>query len=196
MEIINDAHDAISDGDPTSEIIINVVADVNLDPDLFASWKDHMRYWLDNGAKDSIDILAIDHYPGTWTGFTDCRDWAALDDLISICNEYNKKGAIMETGFSTWAAEDTPWYRFLAYVHTEDDQEIFINNALPIIYDKANSQNHNSENKIVLAAWYTLSGSKPYEVWNIESNFGILHGDYTLKLGFDDLKNQIAKFYS
>lgn len=178
-------------------------------PDL-ENW--HYRIPIIVDAGDYIDIIAIDHYPNTWT-VTGANDWGPLDSLINICNNYGKKGAIMETGFSTWASEDTPSWVLENYWHTEDDQEIFINTALPIIKDKVSNQNvNNPNNKIVLACWYELRGSEPYAsgplgiytpyeayvgaILYAEDNFGILRDNWVLKKGYNDLQNQIDTFYS
>ncbi|MDI6856657.1 MAG: hypothetical protein QMD21_07755 [Candidatus Thermoplasmatota archaeon] len=102
----------------------------------------------------------------------------------------------METGFSTYGSEDTPW-SFPAYEHTQDDQEIFINNALPIIRNKVYNQNvKNPGKEIILASWYELRGSDPTTWWRyVEENFGILHDNLTFKRGYDDLQTQIGMFF-
>jgi len=101
----------------------------------------------------------------------------------------------METGFSSWAKEETPEYWPYAWDHTEDDQQRFINIALPIIYDKVYHQNSVSDNKILLSTWYCLRGSEPYGIWDIESNFGIVHDNYWKKIAYDNLQYQIKQFY-
>ncbi|MEW6069180.1 MAG: hypothetical protein AB1485_01035 [Candidatus Thermoplasmatota archaeon] len=104
----------------------------------------------------------------------------------------------METGFSTWAPEWTLW-SYLGYEHTQDDQEIFINNALPIIKDKVQTQNTDKpQNKIVLACWYELKDNswwqEPSVGFYTEDNFGILRPDFSFKIGYNSLQIQIGEF--
>ena len=83
----------VIDGDPGLRYkIVNVFAD-------WLGWVEALKSWLDSSG-NVIDIIAIDHYPGTWTWY----DWLPLDSLIQIAQEYNKIPAIMETGFpsSSW----------------------------------------------------------------------------------------------
>ena len=202
---INYAHDTIESWDSQFEIIVNVVAD--LAPD----WQGYMKNWLDNGAGDSIDILAIDHYPDTWTVFTDARDWGALDSLFELCDQYHKKGAIMETGFSTWAPEDTKQIQGIPYWHTEDDQKNYINTALPIVYNKTFEHNSASSNKLIMATWYNLRNPKRlydryilpigfgilagFDFDAFEANFGIINTEFKPKLAYPSLVTQINNFY-
>src|SRR4030067_110713 len=74
----------------------------------------------DAWGRDSIDIVAIDHYPGTWCCGSNYRDWAALATLLGIARDYGKEMAVMETGFST--ENDL-------IGHGGDDQERFVNQA-------------------------------------------------------------------
>ncbi|MEM4307504.1 MAG: hypothetical protein QXU48_00360 [Thermoplasmata archaeon] len=152
-----------------------------------ASWTCWFHRLVVWATSSKVHILAIDHYPGTWG--PPLEDWSPLDVLLSICNQYNKKAAIMETGFSTpgW------WW------HDEDYQINFINDALPKIRSKALTQNIQRPNKFPIATWYELRDSNtqgftlnPVEA--IEWNFGILHTGYSMKKGYSDLQIQISTF--
>src|SRR3990172_9356369 len=79
----------------------------------------------DAWGRDSIDIVAIDHYPGTWCCGSNYRDWAALDTLLGIARDYGKEMAIMETGFSSWT-----------WPNGQQDQERFVNEALDEVWSK------------------------------------------------------------
>jgi len=41
-----------------------------------------------------------------------------------------------------------------------------------------------------------MEGLRPGNKFPIESNFGILHDNWSKKVGFDDLYKQINKFYN
>lgn len=149
-------------------------------------WEDDLNNWLSN-AKESIDIIGIDHYPGTWTA-TGYDDWYPLDALINrITNPtdpcYGKEGAIMETGYSTYVIG-----------HAEPQQQDFINTALPIIKDKVKAHNRNHTNKIILANWYELIDSNSGGGGDIEYHFGVLYTDRAKKPAYEDLAYQIKTF--
>jgi len=196
---IKDAHDAISSASPGSEIIVNVHTSVPS----WESWKSRLARWL-RDAGEAIDVVAIDHYPGTYTFFTGPGDWAALDQLMEICKANRKKGAIMETGFSSWAKNDLPWYCPIARTHDEKGQVNFINQALPIILNKVREHNRTTEYKIAMASWFTLTGDGQ-RAWTslqalhlgkyVEPNFGAVKDHANRKLCFDALKEQISAFY-
>jgi len=96
----------------------------------------------------------------------------------------------METGFSTWAPESTPSWQLLAYWHTEDDQEIFIDKAFPIVKSKIKDQNiYNPQNRILFVTWYELADANTNN-WvplgfQIEDHFGILWTNLAMKKGWD-----------
>ncbi len=125
--------------DPSDHIgIINVFADWN-------GWSSALKGWLDtlkNLPADTIDIIAIDHYPGTWyTSLLRYSDWSPLDSLIDIANQYGKTPAIMETGYPT---------KDLFNTHSETEQVNYINTAFNAIMQRA--QNH----FIAFLSWYML----------------------------------------
>ncbi|MEM3397236.1 MAG: hypothetical protein QW620_06475 [Thermoplasmata archaeon] len=159
----------VEGGETSFETIVNAFADWPL-------WADRMNVWA---TSSKVHILAIDHYPGTWG--PSLEDWSPLGVLLSICNQSNKKAAIMETGFST-----PGWW------HDEDYQINFINDALPKIRSKALTQNIQRPNKFPIATWYELRDSHTGNWWNFEDNFGILHTGYSMKKGYSNLQIQIS----
>ncbi len=175
------AHSAISSEDDDFEVIVNVFCDLS-------GWEDALTDWLSK-ANESIDIIGIDHYPGTWT-LSGYDDWYPLDALINHISTpgdpcYGKKGAVLETGFSTYSSP----------FHDEDDQREFINTALPIIREKVTSYNQNHTNKIIIGNWYELIDYNSGGGINPEDHFGILYTNRTKKPAYDDLKYQISLFY-
>jgi cysteine-rich repeat protein len=159
----------IQDADLNFETIVNVYAN-------WIGWEDALQNWLTN-AGDSIDIIGIDHYPGTWSG-GDGSDWYPLDRLFYYMQFYGKKGAIVETGYTTYPRN----------YQTEEQQKQWINIALPIIKEKVQGRSD-----IVFANYYELMDSEEWD-WlrPQEAYFGIMQKNGSIKkAGFDTLKKQI-----
>jgi len=175
------------DADGYYKRIINVFCNTT-------GWTDAVDSWLAS-AGDYIDVIGIDHYPGTWAA-GDGSDWYPLDWLSSYItdptsNGYGKEGAIMETGYSSWA-----WLQA-----DESDQENWVNTALPIIRDKVYTHNTTYSNDIILGTIYELVDNDTNGGPDPEDHFGYLHsdwyevGDSSKKLAYDDLKIRISEFY-
>ena len=148
--------------DPSDHIgIINVFAD-------WFYWDRDLKSWLEtlkNLPADTIGIIAIDHYPGTW-GEGPFDNWEALDKLINIASKYDKKSSIMETGYPTQGND-----------HNEDKQAEYINKAFNAIMKRA------KEHDIEFLSWYMLwdepgSGEVRYDGW------GVLRRDFSKKPGW------------
>ncbi len=153
--------------DPTDHIgIINVYAD-------WYEWENILKSWLDtlkNLPADTIGIVAIDHYPGTWTG-THWDDWSPLDSLIQIAQKYNKTPAIMETGYpsSGWG-------------HTEEKQASYVDVAFNAIMQRARS------NYIAFLSWYMLWDEPGSEELRY-SGWGVLRKDFSKKPAWYKLRD-------
>ncbi|MCW5828355.1 MAG: hypothetical protein KIT79_03465 [Deltaproteobacteria bacterium] len=179
--------------DPAARTYINVMANL-------AGWEAAVTDWLVK-AGSYIDVIGIDHYPGTWA----CcfyTDWGPLDTLLQRINTpgnpwYGKDGAILETGYSSWA-----WL-----LADEYDQRDFISQALPVIRTKVNSNNATRPYQVVVLGWYQLIDTctdqfNPGNCWvnggvygmGPEAHFGIIHSDYSNKVGYGALKTEIGKF--
>ncbi len=156
--------------DSSFETIVNVYANAPFD-----DWEADLDHWLGE-AGGSIDIIAIDHYPGTWT-FTNAEDWAPLDSLFRQMSLYGKKGAIAETGYATHSSA----------IATEEGQRQWVLTALPIIKQKLSGRTD-----IVFANFYELFDSGDWDfIRPQEGHFGLLHTDGTPKPAYDALKKQI-----
>lgn len=153
-------------------------------------WQDWLKNWV-KGAPSSIDVVAIDAYPGTknCVAFT---DWLELNDLMNIVKDptINKEGAIMETGNSNQGASTgcTP------LVSDEGRQARYAWEAIGTIFETMASHNKNNpRNRIILGNWYELidanSGSGNYE-----DNFGLLHTDLSAKPAYDVVRAKVADF--
>jgi|GEM_PF-1257992 len=168
---------------------------VNLFADL-PNWDPYFREILaDPWGSTSIDVVAIDHYPGTWCCGANYRDWAVLDSLRSIANDYDKEMAVMETGFSTYG-----FNLFPPPQHYQTDQEAFVDQAMDEVLSRKNSLNANYPlNSLLLVSWYTLLDQCSDQGAIVEWHFGILTyqcwtGVWGEKLAYDNLRYQVSRW--
>jgi len=161
----------VNDGDPGRYTIVNAFAN-------WLDWDSTLRSWL-NATGGFIDIVAIDHYPGTGTA-TGPTDWTPLDVLISIANSYGKTLAIMETGYPS---EGVNPYNPLI-IHDESKQAQYINVAFTEIIKRTQNA------YIAFLTWYMLwdePGSREltYNGWGaLRSDFSEKPAWYTLSYWF------------
>jgi hypothetical protein len=163
--------------------VVNVLAN-------YGDWGDFLRNWL-NDAGSSIDVPGIDHYPATKVGAGNCDNWAPLDGLLQIMRDYSKEGAIVDTGYSSWG-----WPG-----HTEQDQENWMNCALPIVRDKAKTHNLNYPlNFLLFGSLYELF-DQDSDSWGTElDTYGIVYWNCdcapnnTEKPAYNDFRAQVAAF--
>ena len=178
-QYIKALYDGISEHDYYFKTIVNAFVDWPLwNP----QWDFWLKYWLNN-VGNCIDIVAIDHYPGTWAPES-YDHWSELDTLFSIADQYEKQAAVMETGYTTYY-----YHLLIDFPHTENKQRNFINSALSTIRQKA--QQHN----LVFVTWYELvdePNANPFVP--AEQHFGICKSDLSPKLGYNDLKYQFSLF--
>lgn len=163
-------YDGISEHDYYFKTIVNAFAD-------WAQWDYWLKYWLDN-VGSCINIVAIDHYQGTWAPES-YDHWSELDTLFSIAEQYGKQAAIMETGYSTYSD---------LIGHGEDEQKDFINSALPVIRQKA------QQHYLAFVTWYELVDEAWQSIVPVEWYFGICKDSLSPKLGYNDLKYQFSLF--
>ena len=167
--------------------VVNAFAD-----DPTSDWNAWFRDVLNDGwGRDSIDIVAIDHYPGSWCCGVNYNDWGALNTLLGIARDYDKEMAIMETGFTTYG------FNPVGNQHYQADQEAFVDQALPAIRSKQQSDGISYPlNALLLVSWYEFldldSGGGGWPL--VENHWGILtynSGVWGVKLAYDNLRNQI-----
>ncbi|GEM_PF-5730401 len=95
--------------DASSEIIVNLISSVPW-------WELILNYWMLTPG-DRIDIIGLDHYPGTWY-FGKYSDWAPLERICAKTLDRHdpcfRKHAVQETGFST----------FLPFFHSEENKKV------------------------------------------------------------------------
>jgi len=146
--------------------------------------------WVDAA---HIDIVEIDHYPGTWCCGSNYRDWAALDSLADLALEFDKEMAVMETGLST----ENP----LGGGHSAWDQEVYVDQAMDEILTKRNAYSAQVPlNSLRLVSWYELiDRCSICFLWR-EDNWGILFGDpfpegaWPPKPAYDNLQYQVSRW--
>lgn len=93
------AGEAIREQCPKSRLCVNVTVD-------WFGWKDTLKL-LCMEAGEYIDILGLDHYPGTWAAWSDVNWKPVRDFLIEVAGSdsssvwHGRQVALMETGYST-----------------------------------------------------------------------------------------------
>jgi beta-glucosidase/6-phospho-beta-glucosidase/beta-galactosidase len=112
-----------------------------------------------DGFKHNMDIIGIDLYPGTWLmddepdNYHTEKGWEALDEICKKIEDkesplYNRRLAVLETGFSCVGARPT------SGSNDENSQEKWINMRLPhFLY------NPEYREKILFYNWYELYDS-------------------------------------
>jgi hypothetical protein len=172
--------------DPGATTYVNVMADI-------VGWEDHVTGWIEQ-AGDVIDVIGVDHYPGTWTA-TLYTDWGPLQTLIDRINNpedvwYGKRGAILETGFSSWAA----------LVSDQNRQKVWIEESLPVAREMIRAAQDTGSFGIELVNYYQLidtntygEGTGLYET-GPEAHFGVVSDQFEYKLGFEALKTEVATY--
>lgn len=145
-----------------SQVLVNFIADL-------PNWqREAERLLIQTGT--SIDVVGIDHYPGTWA-LSSNRSWlkclkklSSIDTTIQGSAWYGRKLAIMETGFAT----NVPWLRGLT-----QQKEFYLDL-------KQSLQNLGSlRNKILFVGFYELCDSDSNAFLNPEAHFGLLMDDCT-----------------
>ncbi len=151
--------------DPSDHIgIVNVFAD-------WTRWEMNLESWLDTLKtlpSDTIEIVAIDHYPGTWEGKR-FDDWSQLDKLIEIAN--------METGYPAYGDD-----------HSEEKQAEYINVAFNEIMERA------KKHYIEFLSWYMLWDEPGSEELDY-TGWGVLRRDFSKKPRWYALQKWFTKLH-
>lgn len=120
----------------------------------------------------SIDIVGVDHYPGTWA-IGPSNGWASGIRMLSGIDTtrpgtlwYGRKLAIVETGFST----------NLSGLRGPDQQKYFFLDL------KQTLRNHSPfRNRLLFVGFYELCDSDSHAFLNPEAHFGLLNDDCTTR---------------
>ena len=126
-------------------------------------WRSDAEILL-NKTRDSIDIIGIDHYPGTWAIGHD-NGWKPTLDILSNIDTsslgtpwFGRKIAIVETGFST----NFPKLR------DEIQQEHFYNDL-----EQSLEYSNKINLKLLFVGIYELCDCNSKELLNPEAHFGL-----------------------
>ncbi len=143
----------------------------------------------------SIDVVAIDHYPGTWCCGSNYRDWAALDTLLAIARDFGKELGVLETGFTSYGPNPLGNPQ-----HFQTDQEAFVDQAMDQVLVKRNSfASTDPLNAFLLLSYYEfIDLCSDCGGWPLtENHFGILTyagGAWGVKLAYDNLRYQVSRW--
>jgi hypothetical protein len=182
---INALYQGLARSDPSFQTIVNVDVDNAFSetiPSVF-NWEVALSLEL-AGAGGDINIIAIDHYPGTWS-FESYNDWHELDILFGLADSAGKQAAVMETGYST--CSPFPLSIVVCLSFPTNNQLDFANSALTTIRQKA--QVH----PLSFVTWYELL-DEPLAARAIERHFGILYLDFSQKIGYSTLRQHFLSF--
>jgi hypothetical protein len=136
------------------QTIVNIYADY-LPGDYQAVCNPQGAWYTDlenalNDAGSYINVIAIDHYPGTFCSGTWAND-GLLASLAGLASSYGKEYAITETGWSVDYSNN-------------DAQNSYAEQTLSYIYSFAQSQLYT--NPLLFVNWYQMTdngaGSQPY----------------------------------
>ncbi|MBV9157828.1 MAG: hypothetical protein JO097_16305 [Acidobacteriaceae bacterium] len=160
---------------PQARMAINV----NMD---FWGWQNYISKLL-RSCRDSIDVIGLDHYPGTWTvGWNDrWEEVLQLAHMISSATPgsdwYQRKLMIMETGFST-----------NCFGRDQTRQKQYFENVIRV----ARRLKQISTSNAPLLGIYELSDSDTSAWLDPEAHFGLLTSDMAPKSAFRTVQHGIA----
>lgn len=162
--------------------MINLLVDGH-DAPIGPSWMSDVDFYMQRGAASAVDVIGIDHYPGTWA----IGDWGGniLDRLGTLGRRHGKAVAVLETGLSTTPCT-MPW-------NTEDAQAKWIDEQLGRIRTKTRALEASGV-KVTMLNWFKLEDRETTDCLDLEDHFGVVRSDRSKKPGFGALKRAIAAF--
>lgn len=174
---ITAAADAIHAHTPGAQILVNILMDLG-------NWRESMSHLLDvvGGA---VDVIGIDHYPGTWT-LSDKADWGGFITLAhEVANATpdshwrHVRLALIETGFAT----NAPWFR------TAISQARYLDEVRRIVSQVDTLQPGGLLSHIGI---YELVDLNSNAILDPEAHFGLITSHLTRKAGF----SSVASFFA
>jgi len=167
------ASDSVSDLGHRTSFFRSIVNAATYGP---SCWTCDLTDWL-GSASASIDVVAIDHYPGEWPGGPYDEDWSHLDLLAGIAIAWGKLSSVMETGRSTASPCDqncqANWV--LNNIHDHVRPTVYAHNA-----DHWN-------NRYVLLGWYKLRDTG-------DNVFGLLIEGGTPKAAYATFRSEASTY--
>jgi hypothetical protein len=161
--------------------MLNVLVDGH-DLPFGPSWQTDVDFYLERAAS-SIDVIGIDHYPGTWS--VGSFGGNIIDRLAALGRRWKKAVAVLEIGLATPRCT-MPW-------NDEDAQARWINSELPLLRAKTRAAIASGV-RVEMLNWFRLDDRNTGECFDPENHFGLVHTDRTKKPAFDALRHQIDRF--
>lgn len=163
--------------------VVNVLVDGHDSP-IGPGWEEDVRYYLTHGAAGAIDVVAIDHYPGTWS----IGDWGGniVDRLFALGAEHGVAVAIGELGYAS--------ARCVPPFNSEEGQVGWIRQQLPRLRAKLADPAVTGGTRLEFANWFKLDDRNSGNCFDPEDNFGVVRTDRSAKPGFAVLRAEIAEF--
>ncbi len=162
---------------PHALIVVNVLMDL-------MNWRDTITQLL-RAAGPAIDVIGVDHYPGTWT-FSDEADWSGFTALAQeVANATDTsmwrhtKLALIETGFATNSA----WLR------NEVSQSAYFDEVVRIVHQVDAFRPGGLLSHVGV---YELVDMKSDAILDPESHFGVLTSQLTRKTSFESVARLFA----
>jgi len=174
-EAVMTASQLIKSRVPGAKVLVNFLVDI-------PHWRHYAELLLSHTNK-AIDLVGVDHYPGTWTlgpnkGWSSCiRELLGIDTTIPGSVWYGRELAIVETGFST----NMPGLRG---PHQQNDFYLDLNQNLRNLGPL--------RNRLSLVGFYELCDSNSSEFLNPEAHFGLLKDDCSTRKPVFAIAQQIS----
>ncbi len=163
---IRAAADALHAHAPSAQVLVNVLLDLN-------NWRDCITQLLQS-AGQAIDVIGIDHYPGTWT-LSDITDWVGFNTLAQEVARAapdspwrHVRLALIETGYAT----NEP------LVRTSSRQARYFDEVRRII---SQADTLRPEGLISHIGVYELVDLNSHAILDPEGHFGLLTSDLKRK---------------
>ena len=174
-EAVMSASQLIKSRVPEAKVLVNFLADI-------PHWRRNAELLLYHTGT-SIDVVGIDHYPGTWA-LGPNKSWAScmqtlsgIDTTIPGTVWYGRTLAIVETGFST----NIPRVRGQA-----QQKEFYLDLAQSL------QTLGPLRNRLLLVGFYELCDSNSHAFLNPEAHFGLLMDDCATRKPAFSIAKQIS----
>lgn len=193
-----------------ARIVANILANMgNLAPVSFPDWIewDVFLERLMERLHGQVDVLALDHYPDTWTPGTGPVEWEPLEVLLRMRRDprsacYGKSVIIGEMGYSSCGNAKLPLgFQLFAEDHDEDRMAHWYAHALAHVAQLAGPAGLPDQDLHVVNL-YELQDAMPdsingsADLVDIEYHFGLMRADLSRKPAFDVVRRAIAGDHS
>jgi hypothetical protein len=160
---------------PAASVAVNISMDI-------WGWRKYLCDLLHSSAT-AVDLIGLDHYPGTWTIGRNAHWDAAVDIADEIASAtpasiwFNRHLAIMETGYST----NTPL--------RSDNEQIGYFRGVQQVVARINSK---PSRTLPLFGIYELCDGNSRALLDPEAHFGVMTSDFRPKAAFAPVAQMIT----